>query len=143
MPFYPSRGQVYKANLNPLVGADPGREYSGDWKTVLVVQIDALNRNAGTILVVPLTTTLKRAEQPSCVYIERVPGNILTEPCVAICHQVRALDKNKLRQFCGQLRSADIKKVVDVIAEIVGHSCSPAQAIPIISPYPQSPKDVQ
>jgi mRNA interferase MazF len=118
----PSRGQVYKANLNPPVDTDPGHEYTGDWKIVLILQIDKLNRALSTVVVVPLTTTLKHATLPTCVLIERVPGNVLTEPCVALCHQVRALDKRKLRQLCGQLATVDTERVAEVVAQIIGRS---------------------
>jgi mRNA interferase MazF len=116
----PSRGQVYKANLNPPAGTDPGHEYAGDWKIVLVLQIDKLNRATSTVVVVPLTTTLKHERLPTSVFIERVPGNVLTEPCVALCHQVRALDKSKLRQYCGQLPTDDTERVAEVVAQIIG-----------------------
>lgn len=118
----PSRGQVFKANLNPPEGTDPGHEYVGDWKIVLVLQIDKLNRATSTVIVVPLTTTLKHAKLPTTVFIERVPGNVLTEPCVALCHQVRALDKSKLRQFCGQLPTADTERVAELVTQIIGRA---------------------
>ena len=120
MPFQPQRGQVYKANLNPPEGTDPGREYAGDWKSVLIIQHDKLNRNYKTVVVVPLTTTLKTAELPSTVKIDRVPGNILIEPCIALCHQVRALDVGKLRQFCGQLPRKDMDKISEVTSHVLG-----------------------
>lgn len=117
--FTPQRGQVYKANLNPPEGTDPGREYTGDYKTVLVVQTDKLNRNYQTVVVVPLTTTPTRAKLPSTVEIDRVPGNVLTEPCVALCHQIRALDTGKLRLFCGQLAASDMARVSEMISHVL------------------------
>jgi mRNA-degrading endonuclease toxin of MazEF toxin-antitoxin module len=120
VPFQPLRGQVYKANLNPLEGVDAGREHKGDWKPVLVIQADKFSRVLkATTIVVPLSTTLKLAELPSCVLIDKVPGNILTEQCVAICHQVRALDVGKLREFCGQLPASVIKTVAEKVKEVL------------------------
>lgn len=119
MPFQPQRGQVYKANLNPIQGADPGREYTGDWKSVLVIQADKLNRNYKTVVVVPLTTTPSTVRLPSTVQIGRVPGNQLIEPCVALCHQLRALDVGKLRQFCGQLPAKDMALVSEMVSHVL------------------------
>jgi mRNA-degrading endonuclease toxin of MazEF toxin-antitoxin module len=120
VPFQPLRGQVYKANLNPLEGVDPGHEHRGDWKPVLVLQVDQINRHASTTVVVPLTTNLAQARLPTGVAIDTVPGNVLTEPCVALCHQVRALDVRKLRQLCGQLPADDIARVADTVRRVLG-----------------------
>ena len=124
-PYKPQRGEVYKANLNPPEGTDPGREYAGDWKTVLVIQHDKLNRNYSTVIVVPLTTTLKHARLPSTVELARIPGGILTEPCVALCHQLRVLDTGKLRQFCGKLSASDMARVSEMVSHVLALSPPP------------------
>ena len=120
MSIQPLRGQVYFANLNPPEGIEAGHEHKGDRKPVLVLQVDKLNRVFSTVVVVPLTTTLKHEHLPSMVKIDRVPGGILTEPCLAICDQVRALDKRKFRELCGQLPARDMDRVAEVVRAILG-----------------------
>jgi mRNA interferase MazF len=98
----PERGEVYWADLNPPPDEPAGSETRGR-RPVLVVQHNQLNRTGRTVVIVPLTTSPQAAALPTAVSIERVPGNVLTEPCVALCHQIRAVDKRKLREFCGRL----------------------------------------
>ena len=89
------RGELWYAVLNPTRGS----EQAGT-RPVLIVQNDKVNRFTTTVLAVPLTTNLRRAALPSCVQIAKGEGG-LQEESVLLCHQMRALDTNRLRNKIG------------------------------------------
>jgi mRNA interferase MazF len=70
---------------------------------VVVFQADAVNEFTSTVLCIPLTTNLRRAALPTCLLIRKAEGG-LTDDSVALCHQMRALDKTRLVRRLGELR---------------------------------------
>jgi mRNA interferase MazF len=95
----PARGEVWFANLDPTRGT----EQAGT-RPVVVFQADAVNEFTSTVLCIPLTTNLRRAALPTCLLIRKTEGG-LTDDSVALCHQMRALDKTRLVRRLGELRT--------------------------------------
>ena len=93
----PKRGDVWLANLNPIRGSE-----QAGIRPVLIFQNDSLNKVTSTFLAIPFTSNLRRAALPSCVRIAQGDGG-LTNDSVALCHQLRALDKSRLVHRLGQL----------------------------------------
>ncbi len=93
----PGRGEVWFANLDPTRGT----EQAGT-RPVILLQADAVNEYTRTVLCIPLTTNLRRAALPTCLLIRRPEGG-LTDDSVALCHQMRALDKTRLVRRIGKL----------------------------------------
>ena len=85
-----SRGEIWLAELNPVRGS----EQAGA-RPILIFQTDAINRFTTTIISIPFTTNLRRATLPSCVQVQTGEGG-LTSDSVALCHQLRVLDKIRL-----------------------------------------------
>lgn len=108
------RGDVYLANLDPTKGS----EQAGT-RPVLVFQHNQLNRVTRTVVVIPFTTNLRMAHLPSCVLVPAGEGG-LREDSVAICHQIRALDRSGLLTYWGTLSSIQLAKVERVIAFTLG-----------------------
>lgn len=91
------RGEIWLANLSPTKGS----EQAGT-RPVLVFQNDFINRFTRTVLTIPFTTNLKRASLPSCLKVSKEEGG-LTSDSVALCHQLRVLDKSRLQRKLGEL----------------------------------------
>jgi len=109
------RGDVYLANLDPAKGS----EQAGT-RPVLVFQHDTLNKVlAHTVVVIPFTTTLRMAHLPSCVLVPAGEGG-LQQDSVAICHQIRALDKSGLLRYWGTLPRERVAEVERVVAFTLG-----------------------
>ena len=89
------RGEVYLADLDPTKGAEQAGR-----RPVIIFQEDRLISATLTVLVIPLTTNLRMQTLPSCVMIPRGEGG-LRQDSVAICHQLRALDKAGLVECWG------------------------------------------
>ncbi len=90
-----NRGDVYMANLDPQKGSE-----QGGVRPVLILQIDLLNRIGNTVVVIPFTKQLKRAKLPSAFLVPKGEGG-LPEDSVALCHQIRVLDKSGLQNYLG------------------------------------------
>ncbi len=109
-----NRGDVYLANLDPQKGSE-----QGGVRPVLILQTDLLNRVGNTVIVVPFTTNLRRAKLPSCVLVARGEGG-LTEDSVALCHQIRVLDKSGLRNYLGMVSVQTLKQVDEKLRFVLG-----------------------
>ena len=91
------RGNVYKASLDPQKGSE-----QGGVRPVLVLQINILNSVGNTVVIVPFTTNLRRASMPSSVVVRQGEGGLIYDS-VALCHQIRVLDKSGLLDYIGSV----------------------------------------
>ena|SRR5947199_143703 len=89
------RGDIWLADLNPTRGS----EQAGT-RPVLIFQNNSVNRFASTFLTIPLTTNLRRASLPTGVFVTKEEGG-LSKDSVALCHQLRVLDKVRLVRRLG------------------------------------------
>jgi mRNA interferase MazF len=92
-----ARGEIWMANFNPVKGS----EQAGT-RPVLIFQNDVLAKYTTTILAIPLTTNLRRASLPSCVKISQGEGGLINDS-VALCHQMKAVDKVRLIKKMGKV----------------------------------------
>ncbi len=87
-----NRGEIWLADLNPTRGSE-----QAGVRPIIIFQSDSLNKFTTTVLAIPLTTNLRRASLPSCVFVPRKEGG-LSSDSVALCHQLRVLDKTRLQR---------------------------------------------
>lgn len=103
----PKRGDIWFVNFNPT----KGREQRGD-RPALIVSADRLNSSpAELVIAVPLTTT-ERSAIPWHVEINAPDGG-LRKTSYALCEQVRALSKKRLRRRLGTLQGSAAEEVED------------------------------
>ncbi len=89
------RGEIYLADLNPVVGSEQGRI-----RPVLIVQNDIGNIYSPTTVILPLTSRIHKKESLSThVILEDVVG--LNKPSVSMAEQIRTIDKKRLREYLG------------------------------------------
>ena len=98
------RGDIYYADLNPVIGSE-----QGDTRPVLIVQNNLGNLHSPTVVVVPLTSS-KKAFLPTHVKISRTGG--LRFDSTALAEQVRTLDRSRLDGYIGRI-DRDTQAVVD------------------------------
>jgi len=91
------RGEVYLADLNPSRGSE-----QAGIRPVILVQRDTLCRFTRTIVVVPLTSNLRRAQVPGTTLIPSGEGG-LDQDSVALCYQIVVLDDQRLIRKLGTL----------------------------------------
>src|SRR5215471_6011775 len=99
------RGEIWLADLDPTRGSE-----QAGLRPVLIFQNDLVNRFTTTVLAIPFTTTLRRASLPSCVQISKGEGGVIADS-VAVCHQLRVLDKTRLLRKLGTVSDETIAAV--------------------------------
>ena len=103
------RGDVYLADLDPTKGSEQAGR-----RPVLIFEDDRLIQSTLTVVAIPFTTNLRMQNLPTCVLAPAGEGG-LRQDSVAICHQIRALDKKGLLDYWGALpmaRMAEIERAV-------------------------------
>jgi mRNA interferase MazF len=103
------RGDVYLADLNPSKGSEQAGR-----RPVILFQDDRLIPATLTVMVIPLTSNLRMQKLPTCVLVREGEGG-LRQDSVAICHQMRSLDKQGLVEHWGTVppeRLAEVERVV-------------------------------
>ncbi len=99
------RGEIYFADLNPVIGHEQGGR-----RPVLVIQNDTGNRYASTTIVAPLTTSLSERVYPTEVRVPAGEGGLPAASSVLLS-QVKTIDKDRLDRRVGQLGSSLMQQV--------------------------------
>ena len=94
-----NRGEIWLANLNPIQGSE-----QGGTRPVIIFQNNLISQFSTTIITIPLTTNLRRAKLPFSHLIVAGEGG-LSKDSVALCHQLRVIDRLRLKNRLGQLTS--------------------------------------
>ncbi len=99
------RGELYYADLSPVVGSE-----QGGVRPVLVVQNDVGNKFSPTVIAAAVTSKINKAKLPT--HIE-LPSNEygLNKDSVILLEQIRTLDKRRLKERIGELPSDTMSKV--------------------------------
>jgi mRNA interferase MazF len=92
-----SRGEIYLADLSPVVGSEQGGR-----RPVLIIQNDVGNRYAPTVIIAPLTTSLARKDYPTSVFVKQGQAG-LDKDSVVLLNQIRTIDKTRLEHRFGEL----------------------------------------
>jgi mRNA interferase MazF len=97
------RGDVWWADLNPT----RGREQNGI-RPILVISCNALNRNSGTVICVPLTSSEPRAGFPLTL---EVTSTDLPKRSWAKISQIRVLSIDRLTDKIATIESSELNKI--------------------------------
>ena len=108
-PAIVRRGEVWWVDLDPTRGSEIRKT-----RPAIVLTANALNQVRRTVVVVPLSTG--PTPRPPIVVATTSAGT----GSVAVCDQVRAVDKSRLTQLVGQLAAADLRAVEDGVRVVLG-----------------------
>lgn len=110
-----SQGEIWWADPAEPAGSEPGFR-----RPVVVVQGDAFNRSAiGTVVSIPLTSTLRWADAPGNVRLSaRSTG--LPRDSVANVSQIVALDRSILTERVGKLSRSKVDLILAGIDVVLG-----------------------
>ena len=89
------RGQIYLADLSPVVGSE-----QGGVRPVVVIQNEWGNRHSPTVIVAAITSKLDKNKIPTHV---TVSGIGLEKKSVLLLEQIRTIDKSRLKGFVGEI----------------------------------------
>lgn len=99
-----NRGDVYYADLSPVVGSE-----QGGIRPVLVVQNDVGNRYSPTVIIAAITSQLSKAKLPTHIELGKEYG--LEKDSVVLLEQIRTLDKRRLKEKVCTIDNITMQKV--------------------------------
>ena len=113
----PSRWSIWLANLDPVMGSEQGRT-----RPVLVISDSALNDILPVVNVIPITSRkANRRAYPNEAFLPAKTGG-LTLHSVALCYQIRTLDKRRLTKRFGVINDENVKQsILDALHFQLGH----------------------
>ena len=88
------RGDIFYADLNPVIGSE-----QGGVRPVLITQNDVGNAHSPTVVTVPLTTKLQKSRMPTHVRIPKNGG--LDADSLVLAEQIRTIDRSRLGTMSG------------------------------------------
>ena len=114
------RGDIYYADLSPVVGSE-----QGGLRPVLIIQNDVGNRYSPTVIAAAITSRMGKNRLPTHIDIhaDRVG---LAKDSVVLLEQIRTLDKRRLKEKMGHLDENMMSAVNEAIAVSFGLGNLPA-----------------
>ena len=104
------RGDIYYADLSPVVGSE-----QGGLRPVLIVQNDVGNRHSPTVIAAAITSRHDKARLPTHIEVGAGASG-LARDSVVLLEQIRTLDKRRLREKMGALDERSMSAVDSAIS---------------------------
>ena len=103
------RGQIYLADLNPVMGSE-----QGGIRPVVVIQNNVGNRFSPTIIVAAITGRMKK-NIPTHAKIKTG----LLKDSIALLEQIRTIDKCRLIEYMGEVSKAEMNDIVEALRKSI------------------------
>jgi mRNA interferase MazF len=113
-PLIVKRGDVYFADLSPVVGSE-----QGGVRPVLVIQNDIGNRFSPTVIVAAITAQIQKAKLPTHVEIDAKRYGFERDS-VILLEQIRTIDKQRLTDKITHLDDEMMEKVDEALQISLG-----------------------
>lgn len=105
MTMVVKRGDIFYADLSPVVGSE-----QGGIRPVIIIQNDIGNKYSPTVIVAAITSQINKAKLPTHVEISSEEYG-LNKDSVVLLEQIRTLDKKRLKEKIGHMTDNDMDKV--------------------------------
>lgn len=109
------RGDVYYADLSPIVGSE-----QGGIRPVLVLQNDVGNKYSPTVIVSAITSQINKTKLPTHIPLETSSG--LSKDSVVLLEQIRTIDKQRLKEKICHIDGLTMQQVNDALSISFGMS---------------------
>ena len=106
------RGDIYWADLNPVIGTE-----QGGLRPVLVLSHNVFNERSGTVIAVALTSQPQRASFP--LTLELNDKNLPKKSWVKIS-QIRTLSTKRIGKKIAKASDEEIALIIEGLNEIIG-----------------------
>ena len=100
------RGQIYMADLNPVIGSE-----QGGIRPVVIIQNDRGNRFSPTVIVAAITGQDKR-NLPTHTKLKTTG---LPKESTALLEQIRTLDKSRLLEKLGDVSESGMNRITEAL----------------------------
>lgn len=103
------RGDVYYADLSPVIGSE-----QGGIRPVLVLQNNVGNKYSPTIIISAITSQINKSKLPTHIEINATDFG-LSKDSVVLLEQIRTIDKKRLREKIGHLNEDVMHQVNEAL----------------------------
>ena len=108
------RGEIYYADLNPVVGSE-----QGGIRPIVVLQNDVGNKYSPTVIAAATTSRLTKAKLPT--HIELTKDNTpMPKDSVVLLEQIRTIDKSRIKEKIGELPPDVMQQINDALLVSLG-----------------------
>lgn len=108
------RGEIYYADLSPVVGSE-----QGGIRPVLIVQNDVGNKYSPTVIAAAITSQREKAKLPT--HIELSAENCgLQKNSIVLLEQIRTIDKRRLKEKMGMLDDGSMNRIDNALTVSFG-----------------------
>jgi mRNA interferase MazF len=111
------RGDIFYADLSPVVGSE-----QGGVRPVLIVQNDVGNRHSPTVIAAAITSQTGKARLPTHIEVTgdsigmgKTVGCGLAKNSIILLEQIRTLDKKRLKDKMGHLDDTTMRQVNEAL----------------------------
>ena len=109
------RGDIYYADLSPVVGSE-----QGGVRPVLIIQNDTGNRYSPTVIAAAITSQTGKAKLPTHIDLPVDHSCGLSRDSVVLLEQVRTLEKARLEKYLGCVPDSVMAQVDAALALSLG-----------------------
>ena len=103
------RGDIYYADLSPVVGSE-----QGGIRPVLIIQNDVGNKHSPTVICAAITSRMNKAKLPTHVEIDANRYQIVKNS-VILLEQIRTIDKRRLKEMVCHVDNTLMDKVDEAL----------------------------
>lgn len=104
------RGDIYYADLNPVIGSEQGGK-----RPVLIISNDIGNKHSPTVIIAPITSrTHTKAKLPTHTDVKEFEK--LDKDSIVLLEQIRTIDKQRLKQYVGMMPNSVMARVDKALA---------------------------
>lgn len=109
-----NQGDIYWVDLDEPSGSGPAYKHPH-----LVIQNNLFNRSQiRTVIVLALTSNLRRAEAPGNVLLDKGEANLPKQSVVNVS-QIFTVDKSQLDEYIGTLSSKRVREILNSIKLVI------------------------
>ena len=87
------RGDIFYADLSPVVGSE-----QGGVRPVIIIQNDVGNRHSPTVICAAITSKMNKAKLPTHIELEAKKYQLVRNS-VILLEQIRTIDKQRLKDY--------------------------------------------
>lgn len=98
--------EVFWVNLDPTEGSEIAKT-----RPCVVISPDELNAHLRTVIVAPLTSTIKKYPYRANCVLSGKNGSIALD-------QIRTVDKSRIDDYIGRLRISEVQSIKDILREM-------------------------
>ncbi|MFH0975996.1 MAG: type II toxin-antitoxin system PemK/MazF family toxin [Spirochaetota bacterium] len=105
------RGEIYWADLNPVIGHE-----QGGLRPVLIISQDVFNEKSGTVIVIALTSQPQKAGYPLTYQLNNLK---LPKTSWVKISQIRTLSIQRIGKKISKVSDNELNQIIDGLNEII------------------------